>query len=520
MSGLVVHYVIDNIDFVSQIALLLVLAYVTIFRREISCNSDYHARLKSSSSSSALVESTDTNGNENGDGNTNIDSSPLLDEESIHYEKQASSAIFLDLTPDLQINCLTYLHPRDVISFGSCCRLSRFLIDNHHYHSHVKALTSSSSSPKKNLSSNSLYELGSLSSSLHSYSNIFLNSQSSASSPLALKQYSFSDRLWLNLWNRDYAWILDSWDIGKGAMIRSLKNINDAAEAVTENNANNNNDNVVDANSSISIPPILYNAMLGTIMTSTSLATTTAMNNVNTITMKEFYLTFSQIWINYTIAGHSSFKSCLTGIHGHVFNITKFLNVHPGSPESILVQGGGKDSTAFFESVGHSISARKIAVNELVEVIDLGCCCSSGTDTTGGGSSSRNKRRSRSFDSSLYNSLNSSCDNRDDVSSSWPLNGLKSKSKLLLNNHNAMNIMNLIPKNRSRPRRMMGTLVQIRNTLQTKEQEVKRKASKLKANIAGGRHGSVNVYFDPFDWKWHGWYLNSNFEPEFVNDLE
>ncbi|CEL59743.1 Cytochrome b5 OS=Mortierella alpina PE=1 SV=1 [Rhizoctonia solani AG-1 IB] len=46
-------------------------------------------------------------------------------------------------------------------------------------------------------------------------------------------------------------------------------------------------------------------------------------------------------------------------IHGKVYDVTKFLDEHPGGDEVIMAEGG-KDATEAFEDVGHSDEARDI----------------------------------------------------------------------------------------------------------------------------------------------------------------
>eukprot|EP00088_Acartia_fossae_P030642 TRINITY_DN31630_c0_g1_i1.p1 TRINITY_DN31630_c0_g1~~TRINITY_DN31630_c0_g1_i1.p1 ORF type:complete len:138 (-),score=29.11 TRINITY_DN31630_c0_g1_i1:56-469(-) len=46
-------------------------------------------------------------------------------------------------------------------------------------------------------------------------------------------------------------------------------------------------------------------------------------------------------------------------IHDKVYDITKFLDEHPGG-EEILIENAGTDSTEAFEDVGHSSDAREM----------------------------------------------------------------------------------------------------------------------------------------------------------------
>ncbi|KAK4003131.1 hypothetical protein OUZ56_004912 [Daphnia magna] len=52
-------------------------------------------------------------------------------------------------------------------------------------------------------------------------------------------------------------------------------------------------------------------------------------------------------------------------IHGHVYNVTKFLEEHPGG-EEVLMEQAGKDATEPFEDVGHSTDARELLKEYLI----------------------------------------------------------------------------------------------------------------------------------------------------------
>ena len=46
-------------------------------------------------------------------------------------------------------------------------------------------------------------------------------------------------------------------------------------------------------------------------------------------------------------------------LHGKVYNVSKYLDEHPGG-EEVLLDKGGEDATEDFEDVGHSNEARKV----------------------------------------------------------------------------------------------------------------------------------------------------------------
>uniref|UniRef100_A0A6M2DUD4 Cytochrome b5 n=1 Tax=Xenopsylla cheopis TaxID=163159 RepID=A0A6M2DUD4_XENCH len=62
-------------------------------------------------------------------------------------------------------------------------------------------------------------------------------------------------------------------------------------------------------------------------------------------------------------------KACII-IHNNVYDVTEFLNEHPGG-EEVLLEQAGKDGSEAFEDVGHSSDARelmkKYKIGEIVE---------------------------------------------------------------------------------------------------------------------------------------------------------
>lgn len=64
----------------------------------------------------------------------------------------------------------------------------------------------------------------------------------------------------------------------------------------------------------------------------------------------------------YTVAEvkeHNNGKSTWMVIHDKVYDITKFLEEHPGG-EEVLLEQAGQDATESFEDVGHSQDARDL----------------------------------------------------------------------------------------------------------------------------------------------------------------
>ncbi|KFM74691.1 Cytochrome b5, partial [Stegodyphus mimosarum] len=59
------------------------------------------------------------------------------------------------------------------------------------------------------------------------------------------------------------------------------------------------------------------------------------------------------------IAEHNNKKSVWILIHSNVYDVTKFLEEHPGG-EEVLLEQAGKHATEAFEDIGHSTDAREL----------------------------------------------------------------------------------------------------------------------------------------------------------------
>ncbi|PWZ03292.1 putative cytochrome b5 [Testicularia cyperi] len=68
---------------------------------------------------------------------------------------------------------------------------------------------------------------------------------------------------------------------------------------------------------------------------------------------------------------HSSHDDLWLLIDGKVYNVSKFLDEHPGGDE-VLVTEAGKDATEAFEDVGHSEDARALLGPMLVGELEGG----------------------------------------------------------------------------------------------------------------------------------------------------
>ncbi|XP_058223324.1 cytochrome b5-like [Rhododendron vialii] len=69
------------------------------------------------------------------------------------------------------------------------------------------------------------------------------------------------------------------------------------------------------------------------------------------------------------VAKHNHKGDCWLIISGKVYDVTSFLDDHPGGDE-VLITATGKDATDDFEDVGHSDSAREMMSKYLVGEVD------------------------------------------------------------------------------------------------------------------------------------------------------
>lgn len=65
------------------------------------------------------------------------------------------------------------------------------------------------------------------------------------------------------------------------------------------------------------------------------------------------------------VEAHKSKESTWFVINHKVYDVTKFLDEHPGG-EEVLLENAGRDSTESFEDVGHSTDAREMMKDYLI----------------------------------------------------------------------------------------------------------------------------------------------------------
>ncbi|KAK7255951.1 hypothetical protein RIF29_29380 [Crotalaria pallida] len=77
----------------------------------------------------------------------------------------------------------------------------------------------------------------------------------------------------------------------------------------------------------------------------------------------------SRLYTLAEVSEHNTSKDCWLVIHGKVYDVTRFLDDHPGG-DDVLLTSTGKDATDDFEDVGHSKGARKMLDEFYVGDID------------------------------------------------------------------------------------------------------------------------------------------------------
>ncbi|XP_020223204.1 cytochrome b5 isoform X2 [Cajanus cajan] len=80
------------------------------------------------------------------------------------------------------------------------------------------------------------------------------------------------------------------------------------------------------------------------------------------------------------VAKHNHRKDCWIIVNGKVYDVTPFLEDHPGGDE-VLVTATEKDATSDFEDIGHSESAIEMMQTYLVGEVDTNTLPTQATNT-------------------------------------------------------------------------------------------------------------------------------------------
>ena len=78
------------------------------------------------------------------------------------------------------------------------------------------------------------------------------------------------------------------------------------------------------------------------------------------------------IYTNKYILIHNQFDDCWIIINNKVYDVTSFLDKHPGGSD-IILDFAGKDATEEFRDIGHSENAKKMLEKYLIGKVSNDC---------------------------------------------------------------------------------------------------------------------------------------------------
>jgi len=246
-----------------------------------------------------------------------------------------------------------------------------------------------------------------------------------------------SAAIWKTLWDRDYSWIVFKWNIGKQALERS--------------------------------------------------------NCKQWEYSKDFYFLFGQSYLDYVLAGHNTLQSCLVGIHSNIYDITPFLLRHPGTPDTLMVHSG-RDATCFFDDMGHSLGARRLAMSMCVVV---NRSAQSGNEECG-------------LFPTIHTKFQEENDGQQDEGSR------RLPSRLENGEDNLVAMRRVRRAKTTRFSRIManggGTLHQMRTRFLEEREKVRSRNRRKYSNDSSILGHEVYTYFDPFTRRWRIWYTDTDLE--------
>jgi hypothetical protein len=470
---------------------------VTFFRREMSCNRVFHEEEDEQSDASSLMKSDSFDGNDDDDdGILEMETEELLDRAGLYCSGQpifSFASQWLMCFPGESTNHdddieptskLLFCEPEDMTPSELLDRAGNFCSGEPLLAAHMalclllssktkeeqkktKGGTSSTSTDQQQQQQQEYDQYDPftndlppdvhvhIASFLHpkdvvtlscvskSYRRIVNDDDDSSTTELTTTSASLTSRaIWKTLWQRDYAWIVEDWHVGQAALLRSNP------------------------------------------------------SHANLCVDKEFYFSFGYGYMNYLLAGQNTAQQCLVGLHSHIYDITHFLDAHPGSPDTLMVYAG-MDSTRFFEDMGHSMVARRLA-KKLCVVADMS---SSSASNGGGGWGLRPTQHTALPVLTKTNhptgTTTSGGDNDNDT------------VRVVVSEAGD----NLLLGRKQRP--WAGTLQRIRNRLEKEREQVQRRLDRRyvkDSNVLG----QVHPYYDPFLKEWRVWYTDANLQTVFL----
>jgi len=295
---------------------------------------------------------------------------------SFRYRNHGCDPLWKDLPPDVHVHIASFLHPRDVLTLSCVSNAYHSIIDD------PKNMTSAA--------------------------------------------------VWKTLWERDYAWIVFKWKIGKQALERS--------------------------------------------------------NCKQWVFSKDFYFLFGQSYLDYVLAGHNTFQSCLVGIHSNIYDITPFLFSHPGTPDTLMVHSG-RDATSFFDDMGHSVGARKLAMSMCVVV--------------------NRSAQSENNECGLFPTTHTKINKNDDGNHRLPPQLDDGEDNLLT--RRTRRVTKIRTGNKSMTNGG-GTLHQMQKRFLEEREQVRNRNTRKYSNDSNIIGHEVNTYFDPFTRNWRIWYTDTDLQ--------
>ncbi|WOK99684.1 cytochrome b5 [Canna indica] len=79
--------------------------------------------------------------------------------------------------------------------------------------------------------------------------------------------------------------------------------------------------------------------------------------------------TISKLYSMREAAEHNNREDCWVVVDGKVYDVTSYLDEHPGGDDTLL-SAAGRDSTEDFEDAGHSKDARELMKNYYIGELD------------------------------------------------------------------------------------------------------------------------------------------------------
>ncbi|XP_043706112.1 cytochrome b5 [Telopea speciosissima] len=79
--------------------------------------------------------------------------------------------------------------------------------------------------------------------------------------------------------------------------------------------------------------------------------------------------TLTRIYSMQEAAQHNTREDCWVVVDGKVYNVTSYLDEHPGG-DDVLLAATGKDATDEFEDAGHSKTARELMQEYCIGELD------------------------------------------------------------------------------------------------------------------------------------------------------